>query len=142
MLFEGYTDGSRRDTVGSGLMTAGDLGHLDAEGRLFVDSREDDMIVSGGENVYPGEVEAVLGEHPDVDEIAVVGVEDEQFGQRLVAFAVARRESALTDEELRAFAKDKLARYKVPREVRLLDELPRNALGKVLKKDLRKGLDG
>jgi acyl-CoA synthetase (AMP-forming)/AMP-acid ligase II len=137
MLFEGYTDGSRRDTVGSGLMTAGDLGHLDAEGRLFVDSREDDMIVSGGENVYPGEVEAVLGEHPDIEEIAVIGVEDEQFGERLVAFAVARHDSALTEESLKAYAKDKLARYKVPRELRLVDELPRNALGKVLKKKLR-----
>jgi acyl-CoA synthetase (AMP-forming)/AMP-acid ligase II len=137
MLFEGYTDGSRRDTVGAGLMTAGDLGHLDEDGRLFVDSREDDMIVSGGENVYPGEVEAVLGEHPDIDEIAVIGVADEQFGERLVAFAVARRESELTDEHVRAYAKEKLARYKVPREVRLMDELPRNALGKVLKKKLR-----
>jgi acyl-CoA synthetase (AMP-forming)/AMP-acid ligase II len=137
MLFEGYTDGSRRDTVGGGLMTAGDLGHLDEEGRLFVDSREDDMIVSGGENVYPGEVEAVLGEHPDVEEIAVLGVEDEQFGERLVAFAVARRDSGLTDGGLREYAKENLARYKVPREVRLLDELPRNALGKVLKKKLR-----
>jgi fatty-acyl-CoA synthase len=137
MLFEGYTDGSRRDTVGGGLMTAGDLGHLDEHGRLFVDSREDDMIVSGGENVYPGEVEAVLGEHPDVEEIAVLGVEDEQFGERLVAFAVARRDSGLSDEGLRTYAKDKLARYKVPREVRLMDELPRNALGKVLKKKLR-----
>jgi acyl-CoA synthetase (AMP-forming)/AMP-acid ligase II len=137
MLFEGYTDGSRRDTTGGGLMTAGDLGHLDEEGRLFVDSREDDMIVSGGENVYPGEVEAVLGEHPDIEEIAVLGVDDEQFGERLVAFAVARSDSGLTEESFRAYAKQKLARYKVPRELRLLDELPRNALGKVLKKELR-----
>jgi acyl-CoA synthetase (AMP-forming)/AMP-acid ligase II len=137
MLFEGYTDGSRRDTVDGGLMTAGDLGHLDEEGRLFVDSREDDMIISGGENVYPGEVEAVLGEHPDIEEVAVLGVEDEQFGERLVVFAVAREASGLNEESLRAYARENLARYKVPREVRLMDELPRNALGKVLKKKLR-----
>jgi acyl-CoA synthetase (AMP-forming)/AMP-acid ligase II len=140
MLFEGYTDGSRRDTVDGGLMTAGDVGHLDKDGRLFVDSRQDDMIVSGGENVYPGEVEAILGEHPGVEEIAVVGVDDEQFGQRLVAFAVVRPDGVLTDEDLRAYAKENLARYKVPREVRLMEELPRNALGKVLKKKLREEL--
>jgi fatty-acyl-CoA synthase len=137
MLFEGYTDGSRRDVVGGGLMTPGDLGHVDDEGRLFVDSREDDMIISGGENVYPGEVEVVLGEHPDVDEIAVIGVEDEQFGERLVAFCVARNGSGLSEESLKEYAKDKLARYKVPRELRLMDELPRNAVGKVLKKKLK-----
>jgi fatty-acyl-CoA synthase len=95
------------------------------------------MIISGGENVYPGEVEAVLSEHPDVEEIAVVGVEDEQFGQRLVAFAVARPGSDLSEQSLLAHSKQTLARYKVPREVKLVEEFPRNALGKVLKKQLR-----
>jgi acyl-CoA synthetase (AMP-forming)/AMP-acid ligase II len=137
MLFDGYTDGSSGDRLAQGMMTAGDLGHLDEQGRLFVDSREDDMIVSGGENVYPGEVEAALGDHPDIDEVAVIGVEDEQFGERLIAFAVARPGSGLTEEGVLGYAKERLARYKVPREVRLLDELPRNALGKVLKKKLR-----
>ena len=129
MLFEGYTDGSTL-TGSDGMMSAGDLGHLDEQGRLFIDSREDDMIISGGENVYPGEVEAVLHEHPDVDEVAAVGVDDEKFGQRLVAFVVPRAGSDLTAESVHAYAKDNMARFKVPREVLLRDELPRNALGK------------
>jgi fatty-acyl-CoA synthase len=137
MLFEGYTDDSKPGEVARGMMTAGDLGHTDEQGRVFIDSREDDMIVSGGENVYPGEVEAALGEHPDVEEAAVVGVEDEQFGERLLAFVVPRATSDLSSEQLRDYAKVRLARYKVPREFVLRDALPRNALGKVLKKELR-----
>jgi acyl-CoA synthetase (AMP-forming)/AMP-acid ligase II len=137
MLFEGYTDGSRLDESSDGMMSPGDLGRLDDEGRLFIVSRADDMIISGGENVYPSEVETVLVRHPDVEEAAAVGVEDEQFGQRFVAFVVARPGSSLSPEEVLAFAKENLARYKVPREVRVLDELPRNALGKILRKELR-----
>jgi acyl-CoA synthetase (AMP-forming)/AMP-acid ligase II len=137
MLFEGYTDGSRLDESAGGLMSAGDLGHLDAEGLLFIDSRADDMIISGGENVYPSEVEVVLTQHPDVDEVAAVGVEDEQFGQRFVVFAVLVPGREIEPEQLMAYAKENLARYKVPREVRVLDELPKNALGKVLRKELR-----
>jgi len=137
MLFEGYTDGSRLDESSDGMMSAGDLGRLDEEGRLFIVARADDMIISGGENVYPSEVETVLAIHPDVEEAAAVGVEDEQFGQRFVAFVVARPGSSLSPEQMLAFAKENLARYKVPREVRIVDELPRNALGKVLRKELR-----
>ena len=137
MLFEGYTDGSRLDVSAGGMMSAGDLGHLDADGRLFIDSRADDMIISGGENVYPSEVEVVLSQHPGVDEVAAVGVEDEQFGQRFVAFAVLRPGQELEPQQLLAYAKENLARYKVPREVRVLDELPKNALGKVLRRELR-----
>jgi acyl-CoA synthetase (AMP-forming)/AMP-acid ligase II len=137
MLFEGYTDGSRLDESSDGMMSAGDLGHLDADGRLFIDSRADDMIISGGENVYPSEVEAVLARHPDIDEVAAVGVDDEQFGQRFVVFAVPRSERKLEPEQVLAYAKENLARYKVPREVRVLDELPKNALGKVLRRELR-----
>jgi acyl-CoA synthetase (AMP-forming)/AMP-acid ligase II len=136
MLFEGYTDGRLRDLT-AGMMTAGDLGHVDDDGRLFVDAREDDMIVSGGENVYPGEVESVLAAHPDLEEVAVVGVPDEQFGERLVAFAVPRTGSTLGEADLIRYAKDNLARYKVPREVVLSDDLPRNALGKVVKRALK-----
>jgi fatty-acyl-CoA synthase len=137
MLFEGYTDGSRLDVSSDGMMSAGDLGLLDEKGRLFIVSRADDMIISGGENVYPSEVETVLVRHPDVEEAAAVGVEDEQFGQRFVAFVVPREGSSLSPDEIHAFAKENLARYKVPREVRIVDELPRNALGKVLRKELR-----
>jgi acyl-CoA synthetase (AMP-forming)/AMP-acid ligase II len=137
LLFEGYTDSNRVDLT-NGMMTPGDLGHVDADGRLFVDGREDDMIVSGGENVYPGEVEDVLAGHPEVDDVAVVGVDDEQFGQRLVAFAVASAGSELSGDDIQRYAKKRLARYKVPREIEMRHELPRNALGKVLKRELRK----
>jgi acyl-CoA synthetase (AMP-forming)/AMP-acid ligase II len=137
MLFEGYTDDSRLDESSDGMMSAGDLGCLDREGRLFIVSRADDMIISGGENVYPSEVEIVLVRHPQVEEAAAVGVEDEQFGQRFVVFVVARAGSSLSSEEMLAFAKENLARFKVPREVRIVDDLPRNALGKILRKQLR-----
>jgi acyl-CoA synthetase (AMP-forming)/AMP-acid ligase II len=141
MLFEGYTDDSPgRGRVG-GMLTAGDLGHLDPDGRLFVDAREDDMIISGGENVYPSEIEHVLGGHPDVADVAVIGAEDPDFGQRPVAFVVARPESGLTEEEVGHYAHRHLARFKVPRDVVLVDELPRNALGKVLRRELRPPTD-
>ena len=137
MLFEGYTDPSQDRNAVDGMMTPGDLGHVDEAGRLFIDSREDDMVISGGENVYPGQVEEVLRGHPDVEDAVVVGVEDERFGQRLVAYVVPRTGSGLNGEDVIGFARDNLARFKVPREVHLRDELPRNALGKVLRRELR-----
>jgi acyl-CoA synthetase (AMP-forming)/AMP-acid ligase II len=137
MLFEGYTDPSQTRRLVDGMMTPGDLGHLDSDGRLFVDSREDDMIVSGGENVYPGQVEEVLRAHPDVDDAVVIGVEDERFGQRLVAYVVPRPGSGLSDEDVMSFSREHLARFKVPREVHLREDLPRNVLGKVLRRELR-----
>jgi acyl-CoA synthetase (AMP-forming)/AMP-acid ligase II len=141
MLFEGYTDDSLgRDRIG-GMMTAGDLGHLDSEGRLFVDAREDDMIISGGENLYPSEIEEALRDHPDVTDIAVIGAEDADFGQRPIAFVVAREGSDLTPEDVDRYARQNLSRFKVPRDVVLLDDLPRNALGKVLRRELRPPTD-
>ena len=137
MMFDGYTDDSASREMSGDLMTVGDLGHMDAEGRLFVDAREDDMIVSGGENVYPAEVEAVLRGCKGVSEVVVVGVDDERFGQRLVGFAVPAANAELSTEELDAYARENLARFKVPREFRLLDELPRNATGKVLRRKLQ-----
>jgi len=134
MQFEGYTGGGGKDVI-DGLMSSGDVGHFDEGGRLFVDGRDDEMIVSGGENVFPREVEDLLANHPRIDEAAVVGVDDEQFGQRLKAFVVAPGGS-LTEDDVKAHVKENLATYKVPREVVFLDELPRNATGKVLKKDL------
>ena len=122
------------------MMTPGDLGHMDEEGRLFIDSREDDMIISGGENVYPGEVEAGrCARHPDVDEVAVVmGVEDEQFGQRLVAFVVPRPGSELTSEDVIEFATREPGPLQGPaRGACCAMTLPRNALGKVLRRELR-----
>lgn len=134
--FEGYTGGGHKERV-RGLMSSGDVGHFDSAGRLFVDGRDDDMIVSGGENVFPAEVEELLHTHPSVQEAAVLGVEDERFGARLKAFVVVHPGTELTEDDAKSFVKQNLARYKVPREVVFLDELPRNPTGKVLKKQLR-----
>jgi acyl-CoA synthetase (AMP-forming)/AMP-acid ligase II len=135
MAFEGYTGGGGKQNVG-GLLSSGDVGHFDAAGRLFIDGRDDEMIVSGGENVFPREVEDLLHDHEAIDEVAVIGVEDEQFGQRLKAFVVRCGGSSVSEDDLRDYVKANLARYKVPREIVFLDELPRNATGKVLKRDL------
>jgi acyl-CoA synthetase (AMP-forming)/AMP-acid ligase II len=135
MMFEGYTGGGGKEVVG-GLMSTGDVGHFDAGGRLFVDGRDDEMIVSGGENVFPREVEDLLADHREIEEAAVVGIEDTEFGQRLKAFVVRRNGSELDEEAIKRYVKENLARYKVPREVVFLPELPRNATGKVLKREL------
>ncbi len=134
--FDGYTGGGGKETI-DGLMSTGDVGHFDAAGRLFIDGRDDDMIVSGGENLFPGEVEELLLTHPAIEEAAAIGVDDDEFGKRLAAFVVRRSGQSLTEEEVKDFVKDNLARYKVPREVTFLDELPRNPTGKVLKRQLR-----
>ena len=135
MQFEGYTGGGNKDVI-DGLMSSGDVGHFDDQGRLFVDGRDDDMIVSGGENLFPGEIEELLTGHPDVVEAAVIGVPDDKFGQRLRAFVVRRDETALDEDAVRDHVRSNLARYKVPRDVVFLDELPRNPTGKVLKREL------
>jgi fatty-acyl-CoA synthase len=134
--FEGYTGGGGKEMI-DGLMSTGDIGHFDAAGRLFIDGREDDMIVSGGENLFPGEVEELLITHPAIEEAAVVGVDDEDFGKRLAAFVVLRPGETLTDEDVREFVKRNLARYKIPRDVAFVSELPRTPTGKVLKRALR-----
>ena len=138
MVFEGYTDGTGKEIV-RGLASTGDVGHLDAGGRLFVDGRDDEMIISGGENVFPREVEDLLADRKDIEEVAVVGVQDEEFGQRLKAFVVPRNGNQLTAEDIQEYVKHNLARYKVPRDVVFVDELPRNATGKILKRELRTG---
>ncbi len=135
MAFEGYTGGGGKDELG-GLLSSGDVGHFDEEGRLFIDGRDDEMIVSGGENVFPREVEDLLADHDKVKEVAVIGVDDEQFGQRLKAFVVRDDGAELDEDEIKGYVKSNLARYKVPREVEFLDSLPRNATGKVLKREL------
>jgi acyl-CoA synthetase (AMP-forming)/AMP-acid ligase II len=135
MLFEGYTGGGNKDVI-AGLMSTGDVGHFDEGGRLFIDGRDDEMIVSGGENVFPREVEDLLAGHDSIDEAAVVGVEDEEFGQRLKAFVVTKGGAKLSDKQVKDYVKANLARYKVPKEVVFLDELPRNATGKVVKRQL------
>jgi fatty-acyl-CoA synthase len=133
--FSGYTDGRNKQIV-DGYMSSGDMGHFDDNGLLFVDGRDDDMIVSGGENVFPQEVENLLEERDDVAEVAVVGVDDVEFGKRLRAFVVSEPGVALDAAEVKQFVKDNLARHKVPRDVVFIDELPRNATGKLLRRVL------
>src|SRR5918995_307740 len=122
MVFEGYTGGGGKEIV-EGLLSTGDVGHLDPAGRLFVDGRDDEMIVSGGENVFPREVEDVLHDHDAIDEVAVIGVQDDQFGQRLKAFVVPAEGHAPDEAALQAHVKRTLAGFKVPREVEFLPEL-------------------
>jgi acyl-CoA synthetase (AMP-forming)/AMP-acid ligase II len=135
MLFEGYTNGASR-TMHDGLLATGDLGHLDAGGRVYVDGREDDMIVSGGENVYPAEVEGLLADLPQVREVAVIGVPDEEYGQRLAAYLVLREDETLDPEAVREHVRHHRARFSVPRDVIFLQALPRNATGKVVTREL------
>jgi len=138
--FEGYTGGpdpdddTGADVAVDGLMATGDLGRW-RDGLLFVEGRDDEMIVSGGENVFPQEVEDLLARHSGVGDVAVVGVDDERFGQALKAFVVARG-NGLSERAVQDYVKENLARFKVPREVEFIDELPRNATGKVLKREL------
>jgi len=134
--FDGYTSGATKD-FDEGYMSSGDVGYLDDAGRLFVVGRDDEMIVSGGENVYPIEVEKTLSAHPDVAEAAVLGVDDERYGQRLAAFVVLGEGATATLDDLKAHVRENLANYKVPREVTVLDELPRSSTGKILRRELQ-----
>jgi acyl-CoA synthetase (AMP-forming)/AMP-acid ligase II len=136
LLFEGYTGGGSKDVV-EGLMATGDVGRFDEGGRLVVEGRDDDMIVSGGENVFPQEVEDCLARHDAVADAAAIGVDDEDFGKRLRAFVVLADGAEVSEDDLKAHVKSQLARYKVPREIVVVDELPRNATGKVLKRELQ-----
>lgn len=136
MLFEGYTGGGSKPVV-DGRMSTGDVGHVDADGRLHVEGREDDMLITGGENVQPQEIEDVLASHPAVDEAAVIGVPDDDLGQRLVAYVAPEDPAAPPDvEALRSWVRERLAGYKVPKEVRFVDRLPRNPTGKVVRRAL------
>jgi acyl-CoA synthetase (AMP-forming)/AMP-acid ligase II len=138
LQFEGYTGGGGKDAI-DGLLSSGDVGHFDEAGRLFVDGRDDDMIVSGGENVFPAEVEDLLSGLDEVAEVAVFGVDDEKFGQRLKAVVVTRDGASLSEADVKKHVKSNLAGYKVPRDVEFVDELPRTSTGKVLKRELKDG---
>src|SRR6201999_2302421 len=143
--FDGYTSGAMKD-FHAGFMSSGDVGYLDEAGRLFVVGRDDEMIVSGGENVYPIEVEKTLAAHPEVAEAAVIGVDDEQYGQRLAAFVVlgpsAESDPAANEEKLKQHVRENLANYKVPREIAVVDELPRGSTGKILRNELQSRVTG
>jgi fatty-acyl-CoA synthase len=134
LQIEGYTGGGGKEMI-DGLMSSGDVGRFDEDGRLYVEGRDDEMIVSGGENVFPKEVEDCLASHEAVVEVACIGVDDEDFGKRLRAFVVVEGDG-VSESDLKDWVKENLARYKVPREIVFLDELPRNATGKVLKREL------
>ncbi len=133
--FAGYTDGRTKQII-DGYMSSGDMGHFDDDGLLFVDGRDDDMIVSGGENVFPQEVENLLEERDDIAEVAVVGVDDVEWGKRLRAFVVPESGASPDGDEIKLYVKENLARHKVPRDVVFIDELPRNATGKLLRRVL------
>ncbi|RSD11489.1 AMP-binding protein [Amycolatopsis eburnea] len=133
MLFDGYTNGTDPARAAD-LMATGDVGYLDAAGRLFVTGRADEMIVSGGENVFPRPVEEALVALPGVHDAAVVGVADAEWGQRLAAYVVPRRGASLHAEDIRAYIHQRLARFAVPRDVYFVPDLPRNATGKILKR--------
>lgn len=132
---EGYTGGGGKAVVND-MTSTGDMGYLDESGRLFIVGREDDMIISGGENVYPRAVENALAEHPDVEDNAVVGVTDEQFGHRLAAYVVPRSGSEVGEEALREYLKGRVSRFEQPRDIHFLSSLPRNPAGKVVRKEL------
>ncbi|RDH80578.1 acyl-CoA synthetase [Mycolicibacterium moriokaense] len=134
--FEGYTGGGHKQIV-DGLMSSGDVGYFDENNLLYVSGRDDEMIVSGGENVFPAEVEDLISGHPDVVEATALGVEDKEWGHRLRAFVVKTDGASVDEDTIKAYVRDNLARYKVPREVIFLDELPRNPTGKILKRELR-----
>ena len=134
--FEGYTGGGGKQII-DGLMSSGDVGYFDSQGLLYVSGRDDEMIISGGENVFPAEIEDLISGHPDVVEATALGVPDKDFGERLRAFVVVREHAQLTEDAIKDYVREHLARYKVPREVVFLAELPRNPTGKILKRELR-----
>lgn len=134
--FKGYTGGGGKEII-DGMLSSGDVGYFDEHGLLYVSGRDDEMIVSGGENVFPAEVEDLISGHPDVIEATALGVEDKEWGARLKAFVVKAEGASLDEDTVKAYVKEHLARYKVPREVVFLDELPRNPTGKILKRELR-----
>jgi len=135
MLFEGYTSGEPIPAW-EGLLCTGDLGHLDKKGRLYIDGRQDGLVISGGENIVPREVEDELSRLEGVREVAVIGVPDEEYGQRLAAYVVRTPGSALTTDAVRDHVRNQLARFAVPRDVHFIPELPRNATGKVVHRRL------
>jgi fatty-acyl-CoA synthase len=134
--FEGYTGGGGKAII-DGLMSSGDVGYFDEHGLLYVSGRDDEMIVSGGENVFPAEIEDLISGHPEVVEATALGVEDAEWGHRLRAFVVKTEGASIDEDAIKKYVKDNLARYKVPRDVVFLEELPRNPTGKILKRELR-----
>jgi long-chain acyl-CoA synthetase len=133
----GHEDETARTLDGAGWLRTGDAGFLDDEGYLFLTDRVKDMIISGGENIYPAEVENVLSDHPAVADVAVIGVPDDRWGETVKAIVVPRAGTAVAAADIIAFARARLAHYKCPTSVDLAGSLPRNPSGKILKRELR-----
>jgi fatty-acyl-CoA synthase len=139
---QGYWKDPDNPAFRDGWFHTGDLARVDEEGYYWVVGRTKDMIISGGENVYPAEVEAVLARHPEVLEVAVIGMPSARWGESAAAVVVAKPGTSLAAEALLEFCHGKLARYKIPRVVELVVEIPRNPTGKVLKRLLRERFPG
>jgi acyl-CoA synthetase (AMP-forming)/AMP-acid ligase II len=137
MLAYDHLPEATAETLTDGWVHTGDAGYIDQQGYIFLKDRIKDMVVSGAENIYPVEVENAIAKHPAVLEVAVIGVPDEKFGEALLAFIVLKPKISLTCEELVDFCRDKIAGFKIPRQLEVINELPRNATGKILKKTLR-----
>lgn len=126
----------------TGWLYSGDLAYVDADGFYTLVDRKKDMVITGGENVYPIEVEQVMYQHPAVGEVAVIGLLDEKWGERVVAVVATKPGVEVNVDELREWTRERIAHYKAPKEIRLVDELPRNAAGKILKRELRQTQGG
>jgi acyl-CoA synthetase (AMP-forming)/AMP-acid ligase II len=126
-----------RANLTDGWVHTGDAGYMDQEGYLYLKDRLKDMVVSGGENIYPVEVENAIAKHDAVADVAVIGIPDDKFGEALLAFVVLKPGSSLELDELVAFCRDRIAGYKIPRRLEIIEQLPRNPSGKILKKILR-----
>ena len=130
-------EATRRTLTDDGWLRTGDAGYMDEDGYLFVHDRVKDMIISGGENIYPAEVESAIFGHPAVAEVAVIGVPDEKWGESVKAVVVLKEGQTATSDELIAFARTRIAGFKTPRSVEFIEALPRNPSGKILKRELR-----
>jgi acyl-CoA synthetase (AMP-forming)/AMP-acid ligase II len=139
LVMKGYWRNSdaTAETLRNGWLHTGDVGYMDEKGYLFIMDRSKDMIISGGENIYPREIEEVLIQHPAVREVAVIGVPDPKWGEAVKAVVSLVEGQSVTAEDLIAFCRDRMASYKKPRSVDFVDGLPKNNYGKILKRDLR-----
>jgi len=124
-------------TLKNGWLYTGDIGKLDENGYFYIVDRKKDMIIAGGYNIYPRDIDEVLFEHPQIVEACAVGIPDEYRGETVKAFVVLKSGAALTEEEVINYCKDKLAKYKVPKIIEFIDELPKSGVGKILRKELR-----